>query len=123
MMIKQLILVGVGGSIGSIFRFLISRMIPFVQGHFPWATFIINITGCFIIGLLIGLLFKHPASAENMRLLLVAGFCGGFTTFSTFSLENVFMYQSGNYLALALYIILSVILGFSAVFLGLALTK
>ena len=122
-MIKQLILVGVGGGIGSIFRFLISRIIPFVQGHFPWATFIINITGCFIIGLLIGLLFKHPASAENMRLLLVAGFCGGFTTFSTFSLENVFMYQSGNYLALALYITLSVILGFAAVFLGLALSK
>jgi len=122
-MIKQLILVGVGGGIGSIFRFLISRTIPFVQGSFPWATFIINITGCFIIGLLIGLLFKHPASAENMRLLLVVGFCGGFTTFSTFSLENVFMYQSGNYLALALYITLSVILGFAAVFLGLALSK
>jgi len=122
-MIKQLILVGVGGAIGSIFRFLISR-ITFSQGAFPWATFIINITGCFIIGLLIGLSFKHPFFIdENKRLLLVAGFCGGFTTFSTFSLENVRLYQSGNYLALALYISLSVILGFAAVFLGLTVTK
>ena len=122
-MIKQLILVGLGGGVGSIFRFLISRMVPFTQGHFPWSTFIINIAGCLIIGLLIGLLVKHPASAENIRLLLIAGFCGGFTTFSTFSLENVQLYQSGNYLALVLYITLSVVLGFAAVFLGLALSK
>ena len=121
-MIKQLIFVGMGGGIGSIFRYLVSR-IPFTQGPFPWATFIINITGCFIIGLLIGLSFKYSFMDENMRLLFVTGFCGGFTTFSTFSLENVLMYQSGNYLALALYITLSIILGFTAVFLGLALTK
>lgn len=121
-MIKQLILVGVGGSIGSIFRFLISR-IPFSQGPFPWATFIVNIAGCFIIGLLIGLSFKYSFLDENMRLLFVTGFCGGFTTFSTFSLENVLLYQSGNYLALVLYITLSVIFGFSAVFLGLVLSK
>jgi len=121
-MIKQLILVGVGGGIGSIFRFLISR-ITFSQGHFPWATFIINIIGCLIIGFFIGMAVKHSSSAENIRLLLVAGFCGGFTTFSTFSLENVYLYQSGNYLALVLYITLSVIIGFAAVFLGLALSK
>ena len=122
-MIKQLILVGVGGGIGSIFRYLISRIIPFSQGHFPWATFIVNIAGCLIIGLLIGIAVKHQSSAENIRLLLVAGFCGGFTTFSTFSLENVYLYQSGNYLTLALYISLSVVIGFAAVFLGLALSK
>jgi len=122
MMIKQLILIGIGGGIGSIFRYLISR-IPFSQGHFPWATFIINIAGCLIIGLLIGIAVKHQSSAENIRLLLVAGFCGGFTTFSTFSLENVYLYQSGNYLTLALYISLSVVIGFAAVFLGLMLSK
>jgi len=122
-MIRQLILVGLGGGIGSIFRFLVSRMIPFAQGSFPWATFIVNITGCLIIGLLIGLSFKHSFLDEDMKLLFVAGFCGGFTTFSTFSLENVHLYQSGNYLALFLYISLSVIIGFAAVLLGLALSK
>jgi CrcB protein len=121
-MIKQLILVGLGGGIGSIMRFLVSK-IPFAQSSFPWATFIVNITGCFLIGLLIGLSVRYRFLDADMRLLLVTGFCGGFTTFSTFSAENVYLYQSGNYLPLAFYVLLSIIAGFAAVFLGLALSK
>ncbi|MDR0541553.1 MAG: fluoride efflux transporter CrcB [Dysgonamonadaceae bacterium] len=121
-MIKQLILVGLGGGIGSVVRFLVSK-IPFAQGSFPWATLIVNIAGCFIIGLLIGLSVKHRFLDANMRILLVTGFCGGFTTFSTFSAENVYLYQSGDYLRLALYVLLSVIVGFAAVLLGLALSR
>jgi CrcB protein len=121
-MIKQLILVGLGGGIGSIMRFLVSR-IPFAQSSFPWATFIVNVAGCFIIGLLIGLSVKHQFLDANMKLLLVTGFCGGFTTFSTFSAENVHLYHAGNYLTLAFYVLLSVIVGFAAVLLGLTLSK
>jgi CrcB protein len=121
-MIKQLILVGLGGGAGSIMRFLVSK-ITFAQSSFPWATFVVNITGCFLIGLLIGLSVKYQFLDANMRLLLVTGFCGGFTTFSTFSAENVYLYQTGNYFSLASYALLSVIVGFAAVFCGLALSK
>jgi CrcB protein len=121
-MIKQLILVGLGGGIGSIMRFLVSR-IPLAQSSFPWATFIVNIAGCLMIGLLIGLSVKHQFLDAHMKLLLVTGFCGGFTTFSTFSAENVHLYQAGNYFMLALYVLLSVIIGLAAVLLGLALSK
>jgi CrcB protein len=122
MMIKQLILVGLGGGIGSMMRFLVSR-IPFAQSSFPWATFVVNIAGCLLIGVLIGLSVKHQFLDANMKLLLVTGFCGGFTTFSAFSAENVHLYQAGNYCMLALYILLSVIIGLAAVLLGLALSK
>lgn len=117
-MIKQLILVGLGGGAGSIMRFLVSK-ITFTQTSFPWATFIVNIAGCFLIGLLIGLSSKYHFLDANMRLLLVVGFCGGFTTFSTFSVENVYLYQAGNYFSLASYILLSVVVGFAAVLGGL----
>jgi CrcB protein len=122
MMIKQLILVGLGGGVGSVMRFLISK-ITFAQSSFPWATFAVNIAGCFLIGLLIGLSAKYQFLDANMRLLLVTGFCGGFTTFSTFSAENVYLYQAGNYFLLASYVLLSVIAGFAAVFLGLVLSR
>lgn len=121
-MIKQLILVGLGGGAGSIMRFFVSR-ISFTHGFFPWATFIINTIGCLIIGLLIGLSVKYQFLDANMKLLLITGFCGGFTTFSAFSAENVHLYQAGSYFVLALYVLLSVIIGFAAVFGGLALSR
>ncbi|MDR2691555.1 MAG: fluoride efflux transporter CrcB [Dysgonamonadaceae bacterium] len=122
MLVKQLLLIGLGGGIGSMMRFLVSK-IPFEQDSFPWATFVVNIVGCFLIGLLIGLSVLHLYWGRDMRLFLVTGFCGGFTTFSTFSTENVSLYYSGNYFLLGAYILLSVIVGFAAVLLGLALSK
>lgn len=121
-MIKQLILVGLGGGIGSIMRFLVSK-IPFGQSSFPWATLAVNIAGCFLIGILIGLSVRHQFPDANMRLLLVTGLCGGFTTFSSFSVENVYLYQSESYFSLAFYVLLSIIAGFAAVLLGLYLSK
>jgi CrcB protein len=122
-MIKQILLVGLGGGIGSIFRFLTSQWTTKTVFSFPVATFIVNLLGCLFIGILIGLSLKNHWLDANMRLLLITGFCGGFTTFSTFSLENVQMYQAGNYTGLIIYTLASVIIGFGAVWIGLSFTK
>lgn len=119
-MIKQVLLVGAGGAVGSILRFLISEVTGrFYVQSFPLATFIINILGCFIIGVLISAI---PVNS-NLKLTLIVGFCGGFTTFSTFareSLELVNQQQSG--LAL-LYVVASCLLGICAVWLGMQIGK
>ncbi|MDR0427238.1 MAG: fluoride efflux transporter CrcB [Dysgonamonadaceae bacterium] len=122
-MIKEILLVGLGGGIGSILRFLISRMsIKWSVGHFPVGTFFVNLLGCFLIGILIGLSFKNNLN-NNLRDFLIVGFCGGYTTFSTFSLENYLLFQEGNYGTLIVYILTSILLGFSAVWAGLLLTR
>jgi CrcB protein len=120
-MLKELCWVGLGGGVGSILRYLTSKLVSWKIGTvtFPLATFIVNIMGCFLIGLLIGLSLKNQVLSANMKLLLITGFCGGFTTFSTFSAENLQMYEAGNYGTLALYIMGSIILGLLAVWGGM----
>jgi CrcB protein len=120
-MLKQLLLVGLGGGTGSIFRFLVSK-ITFSNG-FPWATLIVNLIGCFLIGLLTGIAAKNQVIDANMKLLLITGFCGGFTTFSAFSMENIQMFQNADYLNLALYLIISIVFGLATVFCGLLLSR
>jgi len=123
-MIRQLLLVGLGGGIGSIFRYLVSvwSLRRFAM-DFPLATFIVNITGCLVIGLLVGLSVRFEWLDQQMKLLLITGFCGGYTTFSTFSLENWGLYEAGSYWNLSFNIIGSVVIGVLAVFLGLGLSK
>ena len=122
-MIKQILLVGFGGGIGSIFRFLASHFTVKSGMANYYSTFAVNIVGCLLIGFLAGIALKQSWVDANMRLLLMTGFCGGFTTFSAFSLENVQMWQNGHYMTLALYIATSVIAGFAAVGIGLFLAK
>jgi len=123
-MIKQIALVALGGSAGSVLRYLASLWImkrfPY---PFPLGTFIVNITGCFIIGFLLGLFFFRDTPDNELKLLLIVGFCGGYTTFSSLSSESLQLFEAGNYWTLALYIAGSIAFGLIAVWGGNVLSK
>ena len=123
-MLKAILLVGIGGAAGSVLRYLTSVIsAKYVQTEFPIATFAVNIIGCLLIGVLIGMIGKQQFSNPEFKLLLVTGFCGGFTTFSAFAYDNVTLFQQGNTLIAFLYIASSVILSLAAVFVGMYLVK
>ena len=118
-MSKNIILVLLGGGIGSVIRYLISYFFNKYQTtSFPWPTFIANSLGCFLIGLFFAYTLKNNVQSETLKLLLITGFCGGFTTFSTFSLENLQLIQNQNYTLAITYTISSLLIGTIAVFLG-----
>ncbi|NBL65234.1 fluoride efflux transporter CrcB [Flavobacterium sp. NST-5] len=126
-MVKSLLLVGFGGGLGSIVRFLVSVFLKKImtenQLQFPWATLTVNILGCFLIGLLMGNFYQENATTQSMKLLLVTGFCGGFTTFSAFGFENISFIQNQQYSLAILYTASSLLMGFLAVAFGMFLTK
>ena len=123
-MIKNLILVAVGGAFGSSLRYIIHWIVSKkTTTLFPMQTFIVNVLGCLLIGLLIGYISKHQSENETLKLLLITGFCGGFTTFSAFGLENVNLIQNQNYQMALIYTSLSLILGILAVGTGIYITK
>ena len=124
MMWKNILLVGLGGSVGSIARYLCQRYIGEIFAY-PWplGTFLVNIAGCFLIGLVLGIADKNSLMASEWRLLLATGFCGGYTTFSAFAFENTGLLKAGHFLSAGLYISLSVVLGIAAVFAGIALFR
>ena len=117
-MIRNLLLVAIGGAVGSVLRYLLSG----INTSFPWGTFAVNILGSLLIGILVGLVSKGVLSPE-MKLLMVTGFCGGFTTFSTFANESFGMMKAGDVLQMALYVGVSVVIGILAVWGGMALSN
>lgn len=123
-MIRTLLLIGTGGFLGSISRFLASR---YVQNNFssafPFGTFFVNITGCLLIGIIYGISERSSLLSEGWKMFLAVGFCGGFTTFSTFANENLALLRDGAYFHFLLYSGSAVFLGISATFLGVLLTK
>lgn len=119
MLFKDLLLVGIGGAAGSIVRYATQKWITMLYPHaFPAGTFVVNIAGCFLIGLLFGLSAKHEYLSPAFRLLLMTGFCGGFTTFSAFTLEGMELLQQQKFFIFAMYFALSVFLGLIATFAG-----
>ncbi len=123
-MIKQLLLVGIGGGAGSIARYLCQRWFANnFFSSFPWGTFTVNITGCFLIGVIYAIAEKTTFLSPETRLFLITGLCGGFTTFSTFAFENMSLIKSGDLLYVLLYSLGSILLGIAAVFAGITIIK
>lgn len=119
-MLKELLIIFLGGGIGSAARYgvqLTLRNFSFSAGHFPWGTFLVNLTGSFLIGLFYAFSERFHLSTE-LRLLLTTGICGGFTTFSTFSHDSLALLRNGSVLLFFLYVLLSVTLGLVGVLLG-----
>lgn len=115
---RNLVYIFLGGGVGSVLRYLISMYTQklFKIGSFPLGTFLVNILGCFMIGFLTSYFMK---SDNYLKYLLITGLCGGFTTFSTFSIENYSLWENQQFATLILYIVLSVLIGFIAVFSGM----
>jgi len=120
---KQFLLVFLGGGIGSGLRYLISKALNPYLPSFYLGTFGVNILGCLLIGITLGLGAKWSSLSNNLILFITIGFCGGFTTFSSFALEEYGMIQEGQYLSFALYTISSITVGVLAVVFGLWLAK
>lgn len=123
-MLKTLLYIGVGSFIGGIARYLTARAVQnSIASAFPYGTMVVNIMGCLLIGLIFGISERTNLINDEWRIFLTVGFCGGFTTFSTFANENMTLLRDGNFFHFALYTGLSVFLGLIAVFFGNALTK
>ncbi|MBM1106323.1 fluoride efflux transporter CrcB [Aurantibacter crassamenti] len=120
---KQLLLVFLGGGLGSVLRYLIAKTFNGYFQHFFLGTFLVNILGCLIIGIVLGISAKNNYLNQNHTLLLATGFCGGFTTFSTFAFEKHTLLTAGEYLNFSIYTISSIAVGILAVVLGLWLSK
>ncbi|GAC1516893.1 MAG: fluoride efflux transporter CrcB [Gemmatimonadaceae bacterium] len=116
----QLAYVAVGSALGGMMRAVIGA---YVQGRagtdFPWGTLLINVTGSFILGVVLRYVYGPPDTGPAMRALLATGFCGGYTTFSTFSYETLVLFQDGDYRRAGLYVVASLALSLAATFAGM----
>ncbi len=123
-MLKTLFYIGAGSFAGGIARYLLSRVIQTHAGTpFPWGTMAVNLLGCLFIGVLYGLFERGNLMNSDLRMFLTVGFCGGFTTFSTFVHENYTLFSNENFLHFTLYSVLSFGLGLLAAYLGHLIIK
>jgi fluoride exporter len=120
-MLKQFLLVGLGGGLGSMLRYAGNMFIG--SKNFPLSTLLINIVGSFVIGLVVGAGLKNESLSGNWKLFLATGICGGFTTFSAFSLENMQLLQGEKYFHFVFYALGSVALGLAAAAIGYRLVQ
>jgi len=120
---KPLLLVFLGGGLGSTLRYGLGKYLNSAATGFPYGTFAVNITGSILLGIILGIAAKNDSISQNTMLLIATGFCGGFTTFSAFAYENHIFLKNGDFGLFALYTIGSFILAFGAVFFGIWMMK
>ena len=121
---KQLFIVFIGGVLGTVMRFLIGKILPYSGKGFPWNTFCANLLGCLLIGLLTGYFLRNSSENESSLILFATiGFCGRFTTFSSFANENLSFIRSGDYTMLLAYSLLSLTSGILMVYMGILIDK
>lgn len=120
---KPILLVALGGALGSVLRYLLSLIYIQEWKGFPWQTLLINLFGSLLIGIMLGIMQRKGANADWFQYFWIMGLCGGFTTFSSFSKECMHLIQNGAYFSVILYISLSIIVGISLTFLGFNIMK
>ncbi|MGV6829128.1 MAG: fluoride efflux transporter CrcB [Flavobacteriales bacterium] len=120
---KQLLLVFFGGGLGSSLRYILGKYLNNPETGIPYGTFLANILGSLIIGIVLGFAIKNNTLTSSIVTFIAVGFCGGFTTFSSFAYENHVFLKSGDFMSFAFYTIASFIIGFTAVFFGIWLAK
>lgn len=121
---KEMLLIGFGGFIGSVARYYVSRLNLLVDFlSIPMGTLVVNIAGSLLLGFLTGIAERSTLMNVELRLFLMIGICGGFTTFSTFTGENLMLMRNGQFITVILYSGISIVFGFLAVILGYFLTK
>lgn len=115
--VKELVVVGLGGFLGSVARYKLGGLVLHhtVNSRYPYGTFAVNILGCLLIGLIAGFIERYHVFGAEMRLLLLTGILGGFTTFSAFGLDTVFLIRRGDFLAASIYVVTTVFCGVLAV--------
>ena len=121
--IKSILIVGMGSFLGGSARYAISLLMKNLSKGFPWATLAVNLLGCLLIGILWGFFSRTSNDVNGWALFMTVGFCGGFTTFSTFSKEALMMLQTGNLGPFAGYVAISVFAGIALVTLGYWLAR
>ena len=123
-MIRNLLIVGLGGAVGSMLRYAVQKFFQAqAAAAFPTGTLLVNIAGCFLIGILWSLVSRSLTWNDEMKLLLMTGFCGGFTTFSAFTLEGIGLLKENRTVLFVIYLTASVVGGLLATFIGIRIVK
>ena len=123
-MIKNFLIVGLGGAVGSMLRYAVQKFFQAqTAAAFPTGTLLVNIAGCFLIGILWSVVSRSLTWNDEMKLLLMTGFCGGFTTFSAFTLEGIGLLKENRTVLFVIYLTASVLGGLLATFIGIRIVK
>lgn len=120
----QAILVTIGGAVGSLLRYYVGLWaLRAIGPNFPWGTLAVNVIGCFVIGVFAEMIARRFGDSVELRLLLITGFLGGFTTFSAFSLDAIILYERGQATVAIVYVLASVVASLAAVVAGLSVVR